>query len=210
MTPPFFSMTFRIISWLSIFIVISQIILAAVLVEFGGGLFSTPRYQPNKADLIVILGGGAGDREKKGVDLYFSGYSKRILMTGFHKMNNGVIPAYAMWRLNYVLGKGIPEDAILLDYSAKNTFEESIRIKELMLSNKWHKVIVVSDPPHMRRLSIILKKVFGDKSNMSFLLIPSEPIWWNAEYWWKNTVSAQFILVEVVKMIYFYIANQVD
>ncbi len=157
-----------------------------------------------KADLIVILGGGTGDRVKKGADLYTKGFASTVLTTGFPEMNENVLPTYSKWRLQYLIEQGVPKRSILLDSSAKNTYEEAVIINQLMINNKWQSVLIVSDPPHLRRLSIIFSFIFGDKSDLSFFLISSSPDWWSAQYWWKNTISAQFVLLEVFKLTYFY------
>lgn len=61
---------------------------------------------------------------------------------------------------------------------------------------------MVSDPPHMRRLDWVWGKVFAG-SGKSYVLIASEPAWWDAEHWWASEKSAQFVLTELIKMVYY-------
>ncbi|MBU2568694.1 MAG: YdcF family protein [Gammaproteobacteria bacterium] len=193
-----------IIRWINTLIIISEVLFVFALIIFGGFFFSTPEFEPRPADLIVVLGGGGGDRINKGLDLFNAGYSNDMLITGLPEMNNDVMPTYSKWRLQYLIEQGVPKRSIILDDSAKNTYEEAVNIKRLMINNKWQRVLIVSDPPHLRRLSIIFSFVFGDKSDLSFFLISSSPEWWSAQYWWKNTISAQFVLLEIFKLIYLY------
>lgn len=172
---------------------------------FGNEFFSTPQGKPIKADLVVILGGGVGERLKKGVELYRQGYTNKILVTGFPEIDRDVLPTYSKWRMKYLIEQGIPMKTLILDDSAKNSYEEAMAIKKLMLKYRWHRVLVVSDPPHIRRLSIIFSSVFENNNDLSFLLIASEPAWWATKSWWSNTISAQFVLLEVFKLGYFFL-----
>lgn len=196
-----------IFSRFSLFVLIMQFLFISALLLKGGEFLSSPKHEPQKADLIVVLGGGVGDRLKKGYELFASGLSTRILLTGFPELNDGVLPVYAKWRIRYLTELGIPESAILTDNTAKNTVEEARIIKKLMLENQWKNVLIVSDPPHLRRLSIIFSKVFEDRSNLNYALISSNSSWWSASRWWKNTISAQFFILEVIKLFYFYFRN---
>ena len=66
----------------------------------------------------------------------------------------------------------------------------------------WKKALVVSDPPHMRRLDWVWGKVFAG-SGKSYALVASKPAWWDAERWWASEKSAQFVLTELIKMGYY-------
>lgn len=182
-----------------------QLVFFSLLVAFGKVFFSTPQCKPNNADLIVILGGGVGARLKKGIELYRHEYSNKMFVTGFPEMDRDVLPTHSKWRIQYLIEQGIPKKSLILDDSAKNSYEEAVAVKKLMLENQWYKVLVVSDPPHLRRLSYIFSAVFETSNDLSFLLVASEPAWWAGNYWWSNTISAQFVLLEVVKLGYFFL-----
>jgi hypothetical protein len=64
--------------------------------------------------------------------------------------------------------------------------------------------MVVSDPPHMRRLQWVWARVFKG-SGIQVALIEGKPGWWNAERWWSNEASAKFVVSEYLKIAYYLI-----
>lgn len=199
---------FKILGRVCVVIVLFQFVFVGVLIAFGGRFLSSPQFEPEEADLIAILGGGVGERLKKGAELYRLGYANKILVTGFPEMDGNTLPTYSIWRQKYLLEQGIPEQSLILDNSAKSSFTEAVAIRKLMLESKWRKVLIVSDPPHLRRLNIMLSSVFTKNDNLSFYLIASEPRWWRPQNWWADTISAQFVLLEVLKLGYFFLQSK--
>ena len=59
---------------------------------------------------------------------------------------------YLHWRSQYLLEQGVLADALLFDNQASNTHQEAINIAALMQTHHWQNVLVISDPPHLRRL----------------------------------------------------------
>jgi hypothetical protein len=55
----------------------------------------------------------------------------------------------------------------------------------------------------MRRLSWIWRRTF-DGADASFVLVASRPRWWNAAEWWPDEWSGQFVLMELIKMGYYF------
>ena len=67
---------------------------------------------------------------------------------------------------------------------------------------KLDRVLVVSDPPHMRRLSWVWRKVF-EGSGKDFTLVAADSVNWNAEFWWRTSPNAQFVFSEYIKLAYY-------
>lgn len=40
-------------------------------------------------------------------------------------------------------------------------------------------------------------------SGKSYVLITGEPVWWDADGWWRSEKSGQFVLTELIKMGYY-------
>jgi len=187
-------------------IVCIELLVLVFMVIYGGVFFSTPVDSSNtKADIIVILGGGTADRLAKGIDLFHQGLAQKVLVTGFPELKADAVPSYTQWRVKYLTAGGIPAKSLDLDGSARSSFEEAILIKNYLLANQLSKVIVVSDPPHMRRLSFIYESVFRSQIGLSFSFSASEPNWWDPDRWWSNKHSAQFVILEAIKCSYFFI-----
>ena len=85
-----------------------------------------------------------------------------------------------------------------------NSADEARNTLKLMQSMKMSRVLVVSDPPHMRRLSWVWGKVF-EGSGREFTLVASEMPGWDAGHWWRTSVNAQFVFAEYIKLVYYVI-----
>jgi uncharacterized SAM-binding protein YcdF (DUF218 family) len=69
----------------------------------------------------------------------------------------------------------------------------------------WKSALVVSDPPHMLRLHKTWKKAFTG-SGKRFILVDTEPSWWNPFLWWRDKISYRFVISEIQKNIYYLVA----
>ncbi|QSA98929.1 YdcF family protein [Methylococcus sp. EFPC2] len=187
-----------IICGLPMSIIITQIVSVGFLSLYGEFFFSGPAGIPRKSELIVVLGGNMMfDRLKRGAELYREGWGEKILVTGFSEPN----PPSEDWRLRYLKRYGVEGKSIITDFSSTSSWQEARLVRRLMKDNGWSHVLVVSDPPHLRRLSWIYEAIVN--GDMSFTLISSSPAWWIPHYWWKNSDAVSFALQELIKMIYY-------
>ena len=168
----------------------------------AGNFLVAPAVSSEKADLIILLGGGTGSRTQAAADIYRHGYASIIVLTGLENGYPATRPVYLEWRARYLVDGGVPEAALIFDRAASNTWQEAVNTLHLMQSKGLRRVIVVSDPPHMRRLSWVWTKVFAG-SGKEFRLVASPMVAWDAEHWWRNETTAQFVIMEYVKLIYY-------
>lgn len=184
-------------------------VLATALFAFGfaqvGCYVSSPSDEPVKADLIVALGGDAGARIVKARELYVNGFAPRVLLTGIENGVDETRHADLNWRVAFLVEGGVPRDAILYEAQSRNTWDEAVNTHRLLEANGWHSVLVVSDPPHMRRLSWVWRKVFDGKG-MTYRLIAASMPEWDAAHWWRQRTSAPFVLMELIKLGYYHVA----
>jgi len=190
------------------FIVICEVCIGFFWLFFAGRVLDVSTELASPADLIVVLGGASmGDRLKKGSELYNRGLSDHILVTGFSSNTEKLAPLILDWRIKYLNGLGVPITSILQDSYARTTWMEVSAINQLCLDKHWRRVIVVSDPPHMLRLSWIMKKV-PINSGLEYQLVASNPEWWHRDRVWANTTSASFAIMEFIKIIYYMSFSQ--
>lgn len=184
-------------------ILAAELVLFAGLVIFGGIVLQWPAELPDQSDLVVVLGGSSmSARLQKGAELYKKQMASRILITGFSEESLAIVELQADWRFRYLRRVGVPSTAILTDGRAKSSAEEASVIADLMRANNWKKLLIVSDPPHLLRLALIMKRTF-QSSDFDHRLISSSPPWWNAKAWWANSQSASFVIEEYIKIGYF-------
>ncbi len=189
--------TFAVISFL--------LVLAGIAFINLGSWLSAPANEPVQADLIVTLGGGNGERDQMAAMLYKAGYAKKILLTGMSVGSSPGQDYYQSPRSLFLLKQSIPAEALIFDGQSTNTYQEAINTAALLSSHHWQSALVVSDPPHLRRLDYCLQPVFK-KAGLSYQLIQSYAPTWHAERWWQNKNWSRFCFREVVKLIYYALA----
>lgn len=144
---------------------------------------------PKKADIIAVLGGGAykngalgsssNERLIKGLMLLNEGYADKILFSGgplvsrskklFHTLfedepvaGGGLTEAELMREAATSIG--IPEEKILLDTGATNTYENLKAVKEYMEDRGLKSCVIVTGSTHMKRASLVAKRLGLDFS----------------------------------------------
>lgn len=153
-----------------------------------------------KVDLIVSLGGDKNlDRINKAILLYKNNFSatNKILLTGYNEeikykdLDN--LP-----RLTHLLKNGIERKNIFLAYNTKNTRMEMIYLIDFMLFNNFNSAIIVTDPPHSRRVKLLLN-FFDSEKEFTFIIVSSEAKWWETKL---NSTSIKFVFSEYLKIIH--------
>jgi uncharacterized SAM-binding protein YcdF (DUF218 family) len=180
---------------------VSAVVLMVGMLNLGHWL-SAPRNAPQEADIIVVLGGGEKDRVRRAMDLYKDGYAGRVLLTGLIADAERRGNFRLHWRVRFLLAGGVPFEVLLFDDRSRNSYEEADNTAKLMREHRWKSVLVVSDPPHLRRLEMIWDRVAA-QYGIEYRLIASEPKGWDAARWWRDKVWAKFVGMELVKLAYY-------
>ncbi|MBI5373874.1 MAG: YdcF family protein [Candidatus Schekmanbacteria bacterium] len=149
-----------------------------------------------KADAMVILGGGSGgEREEKACEIYSAGYVKgKVILTGGNRED------FISDRQAFMKNCGVPARDISVWQQDKNTYEEMLSVKNFIQSEKIKKVIVVSDAPHMPRLRY-LKKVLELEENV--ILQESTLVYYPTVF--RTTVMLSFWYREPLAYLYYRI-----
>ena len=168
----------------------------------AGHYLSAPAEPPRHADAIVLLGGDSGSRGLLGMQLFKDGYADNIVLVRLEFEGNNPSRRYSHGQVREFLSAGIKKENIYFDNKSWHSWDEAVNTLELMKKNGWKSVLVVSDPPHMRRLYWIWGKVFRD-TGPHFTLVASNPAWWRAESWWKEPKSARYVIHEFEKIVYY-------
>lgn len=118
----------------------------------------------DKADAIVVLAGGVGEsgragqgyeeRVKYAVELYKKNYAENLIFSsGYRYIFREPIVMRAL-----AISLGIPENAIILEEKASNTFENVNNVGKILADKGWNKIILVSSPYHMLRAYLVFHK----------------------------------------------------
>lgn len=144
-----------------------------------------------KADAIVVLGAAQWDgkpspvlraRVDHAIHLWRGGLAPVLIMTG--GQGPGDTTSEAAVERRYAMSHGVPSNAIRLEAQSRST-RETLRNVAAMLDTGSREVILVSDPFHMLRLSILARR-FGLRPLTS--PTPSSPISKNRGESWRYTL----------------------
>ncbi len=118
-----------------------------------GKIFSEENAPPRR--VAIIFGAGLRrdgsptailqDRVETGAALYFSGKVKKLLMSGDNRFVNYNEPAAMQ---TYAISLGVPQEAIVLDYAGRRTYDTCYRARGIF---GVQKAILVTQPFHLPR-----------------------------------------------------------
>jgi uncharacterized SAM-binding protein YcdF (DUF218 family) len=126
------------------------------------------------ADVLVVLGGGtepaanprpsvevngAGDRVLYAASLFKDGKANYILLSGGTISwldEGGTTPAEDM--ASILTSIGIPQEALWLETESKNTYENALYSKEILVENEIDRILLVTSALHMPRAVALFEK----------------------------------------------------
>ena len=118
-------------------------------------------YQPSKAD-VILLPGYLPDTEmlrlrcEKAAELYRQGYAEKILVSGGVTVVG--MKSEAESAKKTLLHMGVPNEDILLEERAQNTWENFLYAKPILQENGFSSVLVVTSDYHLLRCMYTARK----------------------------------------------------
>lgn len=145
-------------------------LLALLVVYYGLTLFQVWRVgrtdQARPVDAIVVLGAAQYDgrpspqlraRLDRAFELWEEGLAPLVVVTGGNLPGDRFTEAEAS--LRYLVGRGVPEDAIVGEYEGGSTWESLAAVAEIVQPEGVRRVLLVSDPFHLLRVRLIAEEV---------------------------------------------------
>src|SRR5215216_7274811 len=111
-----------------------------------------------RADAAVVLGAAVWTREvspvfreriNHAINLYQKGQVRKLIFTG--GQGNPGEPTESSAARQYALESGVPASDILIEEKSHNTYENILNAKQLADTHGIKRVLIVSDPLHMKR-----------------------------------------------------------
>ena len=146
--------------------VLAAAIAAAVLIAYVSVRIErqSTRDEAQPADVILVLGAAEyrgrpsqvlKARLDHALELYHRKMAPRIMTTG----GSGGDPVYTEGGVgrSYLIGHGVPPEAVVLENEAESTVESTAMAGEIMRRMGLHSVIVVSDGYHIYRVKRMLE-----------------------------------------------------
>lgn len=143
------------------------LIVGAWACSLAGVIYWGDRDTAQRASAIVVLGAAQyvgrpspvlRARLDHALDLWRRGFAPTIIFTGGFGDRDTTSEAAVGQR--YAIDHGVPAHAILIENAGRSTAESLEQVATLMAAEPSREVILVSDPFHMLRLSILARR-FG-------------------------------------------------
>jgi len=152
------------------------------------------------ADVIVVLGGGNGDRAEYAGQLYRRGLAPHVIATGGPVGTTSAATALLPW--------GVPSNVVALANGTQNTYQDALATRHLMEVNHWQTALLVTDPYHMRRSVWTFRTAFAGTP----LQIQPAPVvdgWFRANRWWTTEEGFAVVNEEYLKIAYYVLRGQI-
>ena len=185
--------------------------LILVTVSLSGLILSAPHYllysSPyKKADaIVVLLGPDFNARQKEAYDLISKGMADYFIIPAYNKtyrvLNKGAIVYLTD---NFPKLKTMEKNVDVPPYFYEDTHWEVIEAKKEMSYYGLNSAIFVSSPYHMRRIKIIVAKVFDTKER-EFYFIPTHYEQAPAGFWELSPADWKKVAREYGKILWFIV-----
>jgi len=153
-----------------------------------------------KADLIVVLTGGAG-RIAEGLRLLEAKMAPKLLVTGVEASD----------RLHLVMPDQNLADlkrrgSLLIDPSAKNTKENAQQTRDMLakIHPKPERLLLVSSSYHLPRVELAFQRTLPAEYQISLHAVQSQN--YDPDGWWKSWRSTKLLTGEFLKYLWYSVA----
>lgn len=160
----------KILKLIILAIIILLIINYYVIISTKKNIYTIDNLNINDADCILILGASIRnnqpspmlkDRLNEGINLYNSGISKKILVSGDH---TGDDYDEVNVMKNYLIENGIPSEDIFMDHNGISSYDSIYRANKIYNANK---LVIVTQKYHLYRSLYIAKSLDIDAYGIS-------------------------------------------
>jgi len=168
---------------------------------------------PQKADVIIILGGGVlkdtrtlpwgvVERIQKGVELYKQGIAPKIIVTGGLVAFNSYAESEIM--APYVRQLGVPTGDVIEEDRAKDTYSNALYSHQILEKNGWAKAIVVTSDFHTQRACHVFRQ---QEISITCAAAHKNPSFDRSAF--RNLNDMQSIIREYAATIYYWLKGYI-
>jgi uncharacterized SAM-binding protein YcdF (DUF218 family) len=183
------------------------ILLVAGIVVFRGiGYWLIVEDPLQPADAIVVLSGGLPFRAVEAARLYRAGYAPEVWVTkpvGYTRDLEPMGIQYLgdeVYSREVLLHFGVPASSIrILETPIFSTEEEIGVISKQANQNNKTRVIIVTSPPHTRRVRRLWKVLVDDHPHAIVRASPGDP--YDPGHWWHTTQDALGVMRETLGLL---------
>ena len=172
---------------------IAVLVLSTPMVSWWARAYAGPIDQP-KGDVLILLSAAADDSQGISYSSYWR--ARYVLLAwqtgGFSKIvvSGGGGPGI----VNFLVGQGIPRQAIVSEWGSQNTRENGIAVARLIEGMPGKKVLLTSDF-HMYRALRVFRKL-----NIEVTPMPAPDVLHSAEHWNGRFQAFEIMVIESAKI----------
>lgn len=149
---------------------------------------------PQKADFIVILGGG-NERAERAAELYQQGYTSQIIVSGGKSFTRDYY--------DLMIEASVPHDAIIVNDGATSTWDEAEQVLAILREKDAQSALIITDSIHTRRARATYQSLNNDSSiQLTFVAAVTDL---SPDTWWKSRYATRYVLSEYIKMVYYFL-----
>lgn len=188
-------------SGIGLILVFSLVMLGAYLILRGIGAFLIIADPLEPAKAIIVLSGGTESRMEEALRLYNDDYGDIIMLTETGEHLEDIDFLHSLDMQIQLTNNGVPSGNIIVtEIEVNSTIDEARAVRELMRNRQYSSAIVVTDPYHTKRTSMVFRDVFAE-SNINLSIRPVRNSWFNSRSWFLSMRGWQFTMLEYVKII---------
>lgn len=141
--------------------------------------------------VVVISGGDTEARVRGAIEVYKKGVTDLIIVSG--------AAADKKWESNAAMMKrqavvaGVPEDRIIMDERAENTYENAENVAGIVRSLELEEIVLVTSGYHQRRAYLEFRGALGGEVEIRNYSAPGEDC---LNWWWWLTPTGVFTAVK--------------
>jgi uncharacterized SAM-binding protein YcdF (DUF218 family) len=187
-------------------IVVVVVCVAGVFAFRGAGRWLVREDTLGAADVIVVLSGGLPVRADEAARIYIRGYSHEVWITrpespaaDLSEMGLQYTGEESYSR-QILIHFDVPGENIrVLPASIVNTEQEVEEISSEMRREGKTSVIIVTSPPHTRRVRTLWRKLVGENPRAIVRAAPLDSF--DADDWWRDTHDALSVVRELLGLM---------
>lgn len=177
------------------------VMVCGFLALWGAGGFLVIADPLEKADAVVVLGGGEG-RLEYAVELYRKGYAGAVIITDTGLKGIRSADEREAWRQNVA-----ESDVWLAPGSARNTIDEARTVRRLVEDKKVKSLIIVTDGFHTQRTRLIFNREVGS-GGIKIIVRPVPGHWYKSTTWWLSWAGWRETVSEIVKIVLYVVTGE--
>jgi uncharacterized SAM-binding protein YcdF (DUF218 family) len=176
-------------------------------VQLGTFLYAEDQLQ--RADAICVLAGTRMERPLEAADLYLKGWAPRVILTeevpdpgiAALEQRGMELPTNAQTARDVMIRLGVPATAIeILSEIHNSTAHEADTFRQVCVSRKWKRIIVVTSKFHTRRGGFAVRRALKG-SGVEVLMRGSTYDRADPHHWWRTRSDVRWAASESQKLL---------